>query len=327
MKHLPLQKPITRGRQAEAPKARLRQKVPSDPGGEHGDLWPPGVFRAVYFPPAQSVDSKATFQSRSQQEPNRSRLQRSSRNRTQSQGFVSVDTNIGPRKGGLESPFGSLHSPRPAMDARSLSSKENLDPARGYPDLSDKERKRKASLISSPLPRDRVNSMRSRAGPVPFPAVTARVGHQSLPPPPRQTIPARGIVHRGEYIENLSADGEMTVRLERMEEGRAGHDSSDSQASIQKEGKVMQGGARGSHAHGVESISNTSSIDITESEDEESDTPAPSLASIALKSVPKVDLGSRRLATGILRGAGTRPNTPTRDRFVQFRNSPEVRYI
>jgi hypothetical protein len=213
------------------------------------------------------------------------------------------------------------------MDARSLSSKENIDPARDYTDLSDKERKGKAFLISSPLPR--VNSMRSRAGPVPFPAVAALVGHRSLPPPPpppRQTFPTRGVVHQGEYINSLPADDER-LKLIIMEEGRAGYDSSDSQASIQNEGKVMQGGARGSHAHGVESINDTSSIDITESEDEESDTPAPSLTSIALKSVPEADLGSRRLATGILRGAGTRPNTPTSQRFVQFRNSPEVRYI
>ena len=327
MKRLPLQKPITRDRQPEAAKARPGQKGQSDPGGEHGDLWPPGVFRAVYFPPAQSVDSKATFQSRGEQEPDRSHPQRSSRNRTQSGGFVSVNTNTGPRKGGLESPFGSLHSSRPAMDARSLLSKENIDPARGYPDLSDKERRGKASLISSPLHHG--NSMRSRTGPVPAPVVAARVGHQSFPfpPPPRQTIPARGIVHRGEYIESLSPNGGMTVRLGLMEEGKAGYDSSESQASIQNEGKVMQGSARGSHAHGVESINDTSSIDITESEDEESDTPAPSLAFIALKSVPKVDLGSRRLATGILRGTGTRPNTPTPQRFVQFQNSPDVRYI
>jgi hypothetical protein len=178
MKRLPRQKPITRDRQPEAAKARPGQKIQSDPGGEHGDPWPPGVFRAVYFPPAQSVDSKATFQSRGEQEPNRSHPQRSSRNKTQSRSFVGVDTNIGPRKGGLESPFGSLHSPRPAMDARSLSSKENIDPARDYPDLSDKERNGKAFLISSPLPR--VNSMRSRAGPVLFPAVAALVGHRSL---------------------------------------------------------------------------------------------------------------------------------------------------
>ena len=321
MNRMPLQKPTTHDRQPEAPKARPGQKAQSDPGGEHGDPWPPGMFRAMYFPPTQSVDSKATSQSQGLQEPGGSHPQRSNRIK-QSRSFVRVDTIIGPQTGGLESPFGSLHSSKPAMDARSLSSKENIDPARGNPDLSDKERQGK---ISSPLPR--LNFMRSRAGPAPFPAVAARGGHQSpLPPPPRQTIPAWKKVHRGEDIESLSVDGEMMLSLNLMEEGRAGYASSESQAPIQNEGKkVVQGGARGSDVHDVVSISDISSIDITESEDEQSDTASSSLTPIALKSVPKVDLRSRRLTTGILRGAGTRPNTPTRS--VQFRNSPEVRYF
>jgi hypothetical protein len=127
-------------------------------------------------------------------------------------------------------------------------------------------------------------------------------------PPPRQSIPAREIVHRGEDINSFSADTEMMLRLKLMEEGRGGYDSQD---FIQN------------NVHDIESISDVSSIDITESENESSNP-------IAVKNVPKANSKStqtNRVASGILRGAGTRPNTPSSTRSVQFRNSPEVRYI
>jgi len=425
MNRPPLQRPTTRERQPEAPKAGPDLEAQSDPGGEGGDPWPPGMFRSVYFPSTQSADSTATLENRGQEEPSRPHLQRPSRNGNANKEF---------RKGDLEAPSGSLHSPRPAMDARSLSSKENIHPARGHPDLSDKDGNTKDTLqpLIFPLPPTRTrtfsmgrssNSVR-KAEPVAFPKVDLRtfppasspvssgVPQMKQPsrsdprptqtsqtlfsplPSPRRTpssepsLPARNspigniyrpafqraasslsestasapsravpksppfhgprpvattvhnddnilpreMIDQGENIERLSADGVMMWRLKLMEEGWAGYDSQDFVQNERK--KVIQASARGSNHHDPESISDVSSIDFTESEeseDEQSDTPAPSkLTPIAGKCVPSVDMKSLRtprLVSGILKGAGTRPNTPTRERSVQFRNSPEVRYI
>ena len=103
-----------------------------------------------------------------------------------------------------------------------------------------------------------------------------------------------------------------------MEEGRAGHHSQD---FIRNKGKKLaQESAGRLNIHDIESINDVSSIHTTESEDESSN-------SITVKHVPRANSKSQtnRLASGILRGVGTLPNTPTRS--VRFRNSPDVRYI
>jgi hypothetical protein len=123
-----------------------------------------------------------------------------------------------------------------------------------------------------------------------------------------------------------------------MEEGKAGYVS---ESSVHYEGREAIGVAlaEGLDVHDIESISDVSISDIdisssdmssiTESEGEESDAPTPSLTPIAFNHVPKIPLqtpSASRLPAGILRGAGAGTGI-RRERSVQFRNSPEVRYI
>ncbi|KIM42436.1 hypothetical protein M413DRAFT_10558 [Hebeloma cylindrosporum] len=355
-----------RGFMGVYPKVRLQNNGSEPPFGSVHSPTPPMDARSlsskVKLHPACSplappriqlaeTASSGTLQNRGTQGPGRSYPQH------WPQVFVGAHAKIG--KGSQESPFGYAHSPRPAVDAR-LASKENiyrayspLSPApkqragldastatfqsqkpggshpqrssqntkqpRGFMDVDPRIGPRRGGL-DSPTPAKDTKSLSSKE------AVHPAYSHPPYPPPPRRDYPRQdsckaSVRVQDTSVESLHADDSpMMQRLKLMEEGRAGYDEED---------VIQDKGAQGLTVHDIESISDVSSIDMSESEDEESDAPTTSSTPIAFKYIQNVDFKSprnSRSVSGILRGAGTRPNTP-RERSVQFRNSPEVRYI